>query len=337
MLIDLANPDAVTWWQDRLIARITADGLAGFKCDRGEEKPPDGVFVKGAYADGTDYREGRNAFPYWYARAVQGAWERAGVAEYVNVFRSAWKGSQRHAIFWGGDTAAGEWGLRSAIIAVQRSAVMNFPIWGSDTCGYNGFVEHENCMRWLAFSAFTPLMEFGPTENSGPWSLPLDGADSTDVSLPVGWDRDLIAAWILYANLHEGLLPYTRDQAAKAHEDGTPIVRPMVFMHPDRADYRTLWTQYYYGPDLVVAPPWEDGTDRVTVKVPPTGEWIDAWTGNALAAGTTVTLDAAMHQVPILVRKGSGIDLGDLSAKWDAAVAKASVVPDLAAMAASVP
>ncbi|MBM4394660.1 MAG: hypothetical protein FJ087_03095 [Deltaproteobacteria bacterium] len=134
-LIDLTLPAAVEWWQDALVERI-GDGLAGFKCDRGEEKEPDGIVLTGQYADGTSFREGRNANPRWYAAAVHGALERAAPeGGYVSIFRAGWRGSQQHTVFWGGDTASGPWGLRSAIIAMQRAAAMHFPIWGSDTCG----------------------------------------------------------------------------------------------------------------------------------------------------------------------------------------------------------
>jgi hypothetical protein len=52
--------------------------------------------------------------------------------------------------------------LRASIIAAQRSAVMGYSNCGSDACGYNQqLLELEVCGRWLAFSAFTPIMEVG--------------------------------------------------------------------------------------------------------------------------------------------------------------------------------
>jgi alpha-glucosidase (family GH31 glycosyl hydrolase) len=195
-------------------------------------------------------------------------------------------------------------------------------------------------MRWMAFSAFTPLMEVGPTNNVAPWSRVPEGVDAEVGAGGYGYapeyDESLIAAWILYANLHDDLRAYSHAQAVKAHETGTPIVRPMIFMHPDQAGYKDLWTQYYYGPDLVVAPPWQTGQTRADVHVPPTGAWLDAWTRMPVTAGTVVSMEAPEHRIPILVRQGSGIDLGDLPARWDAALARARVRPDLTALAATV-
>jgi len=68
-LIDFTNPDAVAWWKGEL-APLLEGGIAGFKLDRGEEKPPDGQLFRGAYHDGTDYREGHNAYPLWFAEGT---------------------------------------------------------------------------------------------------------------------------------------------------------------------------------------------------------------------------------------------------------------------------
>ena len=68
--------------------------------------------------------------------------------------------------------------------------------WGSDTCGYTQpLLEQEVCARWLAFSAFTPIMEVGPTRNVGFWNLPREPQ----------YDSTLIAMWRLYARVHQRL------------------------------------------------------------------------------------------------------------------------------------
>ncbi len=334
VFLDLTKEECVTWWQDALIERIE-EGVVGFKLDRGEEMNPDGKLLKGSYGDGTTYREGHNRYPEWYAAAVHGAFERAGVEEYVVMPRAGWVGTSQHAVVWGGDTGTSQWGLRSAIIAVQRAAVMNFPVWGSDTCGYANPTSHEVCTRWLQFSAFTPLMEVGPTGNVGLWAVNEDGEGAAVGAGGYGyepvWNRELIATWILYANLHQDLQDYSYEQAKLAHEEGTPIVRPMIMQFPDRPEYRELFDQYLYGPDLLVAPIWKTGTTSREVHIPD-GEWVDAWTGEAMAPVAVVTVDTPAWKIPIYVRKGSGIDLGDLPARWEAALAKAKTPPDMGSL-----
>ncbi|MBI5528044.1 MAG: glycoside hydrolase family 31 protein [Deltaproteobacteria bacterium] len=331
-LLDLSNPEVVDWWQAHLLD-VLADGVDGFKLDRGDEKPPDGEFVKGKYSDGMDFREGHNRYPLLYAKAVRGALDRTGRPDLWAFERPAWTGTAQYLTTYGGDIEGREWALRAAIIAQQRTAALNFPIWGSDTCGYFPQSDHEVCMRWLAFSAFSPFMDVGPTANLGFWSR-MPGGQTDDVfdgeyDFEPEYDEGLIAAWIMYANLHHDLMDYTYAQAEVAHEVGTPIVRPMIFVHPDRPEFRDTFEQYYYGPDILVAPTWKKGTTERQVQIPD-GEWIDAWTGHAAAAGS-ITVEVPEHKIPIYYRSGSGLEtvFGDLTAKWAEAQARAKNRPDL--------
>ena len=125
--------------------------------------------------------------------------------------------------FLGGDIGGTQEGLRASIVGVQRAAVMGYPNWGSDTCGYNEqLMEQEVCGRWLAFSAFTPIMEVGPTRNVAFWNAPR----------PPAYDDTLIALWRMYARLHQRLIDYSHAAAVEANKTGMPIVRPLWLADP---------------------------------------------------------------------------------------------------------
>jgi len=326
-LIDFTNPDAFDWWAGELDPLFEM-GFAGFKLDRGEEKPPDGQLFRGFYADGTPYREGHNAYPHWFAEAAKRAAEQSGAVNFVNFYRAGWVGSSQYTVAWGGDTDPSSWGLRSAIIAGQRAAFLNTPIWGSDTGGYNERPPREVLARWLAFSAFCPIMEVGPTANLAPWSwLPDDSGESlteAGYDFETVYDEELLAIWAMYAQIHSDLELYTADLADLASVQGTPIIRPLVLAYPDDARFVDAFEQYLFGPDLLVRPIWEEDATSVEVLLPE-GTWIDAWTGVSHSGPGSISIETPLHVVPLFTREDGSGDLadllGDLDSRWRAAQA----------------
>jgi alpha-glucosidase (family GH31 glycosyl hydrolase) len=320
-LVDLTNPAARKFWQDgfRKLLRL---GVAGFKLDRGEEDIPDDgperVF------DGRSLREQRNAYPVMYVQAAHETAMAQRGNDFVLMPRAAYTGSSKDGVFWGGDIGGTQEGLRASIIAVQRAAVMGYPNWGSDTCGYNQqLLEQEVCGRWLAFSAVTPIMEVGPTRNLGFWNLPRAPE----------YDDTLIALWRVYARLHERLRGYTARLAREAHDSGMPIVRPLFLVDPAHREAWSNWWTYLYGPDLLVSPVWEKGVREQRVYLPAGSRWRDAWNhGREYDGGQTITVPAEAHQLPLFVRVGASVNPGDLGREWEESRAIARKRPDLAAL-----
>jgi alpha-glucosidase (family GH31 glycosyl hydrolase) len=323
-MVDLTNPAARKFWQDG-IAKLLKQGVAGFKLDRGEENiPDDGPFKM---FDGRPVREMRNAYISLATKAVYDVAKQYRGNDFYVMPRAAYTGTSPYGIFWGGDIGGTQEGLRASIIAVQRSALMGYPNWGSDTCGYNQqLMEQEVCGRWLAFSAFTPIMEVGPTRNVAFWNTPREPQ----------YDDVLIATWRLYARLHERLKDYTYAQAVEARRSGMPIVRPLFLADPAAPTAWSQWWTYLYGPDIVVSPVWEKGQRTQHVYLPSGSRWRDAWTGGVYPGGQDVIVPAEPHQIPIFVRDGSKIDLGDLNREWQESTTIAKQRPDLKALDAEV-
>jgi alpha-glucosidase (family GH31 glycosyl hydrolase) len=320
-LIDFTNPAARSFFQTG-VTKLMNLGIAGFKLDRSEENLPADETLK--VHDGRTVREIRNEYPVMFTKATVDAMRRARGNDFVAMLRAGFAGSGPIAAFWGGDIGGTQEGLRASIVAVQRSAVMGYPIWGSDTCGYNEqLMEQEVCARWLAFSAFTPIMEVGPTRNLAFWSAPRDPS----------YDEVLIATWRMYARLHAKLAPYTNAQAITANRTGMPIVRPLFLADPKAPSAWSNWWTYQYGPDIVVSPIWQKGQRTQRVYLPSGGRWRDAWNPTAVyPGGQTVTVTADTHQIPIFVRVGSAVALGDLNQEWTNAVAAAKTRPNLRAL-----
>jgi alpha-D-xyloside xylohydrolase len=324
-LCDFTNPEAKAYWQEGF-SKLLKLGVAGFKLDRAEENIPDdgtpNVF------DGRSIRENRNAYPPMYTRAAWEVGKEYRGDDFVMMPRAAYTGSAPYAVFWGGDIGGTHEGLRASIIAVQRAAVMGYPNWGSDTCGYNQqTLDHDMCARWLAFSCFTPIMEVGPTRNVAFWNLPREPS----------YDAELIAVWRLYARLHQRLADYSYKQARTAAKTGMPIVRPLLLVEPKAPEAWSNWWTYQYGPDLLVSPIWEKDKRAQQVYLPSGPKWQDVWRPDKVYdGGQTVTIDAALHQMPLFIRVGSGLDLGDLNKEWEESKAIAAQRPDLKTLDAEV-
>jgi alpha-glucosidase (family GH31 glycosyl hydrolase) len=324
-LVDFTNPQAKAFWQSG-VEKLLRLGVAGFKLDRGEEDIPDDgpsrVF------DGRSIRQNRNIYPVLYLKATYDVARTHRGDDFVLMPRAAYTGSSPYGVFWGGDIGGTQEGLRASIIAVQRAAVMGYPNWGSDTCGYNQqLLEQEVCGRWLAFSAFTPIMEVGPTRNVGFWNLPRQPS----------YDTTLIAIWRLYARLHEKLADYSYACAREAHETGMPIVRPLFLVDPRAPEAWTNWWTYLYGPDILVSPIWEKGRRVQEVYLPRGAKWRDAWHPEKVyEGGQTIKVRAELYQIPIFIRDGAKLDLGDLEREYRESLAIAERRPDLKALEAEV-
>jgi len=319
--VDLSNPAAKAFWQDG-VAKLLKLGVAAFKLDRGEEDLPDNGPFK--VFDGRSIREIRNAYVAMYVEATYEVAQKYRGNDFVLMPRGAYTGSSRYGVFWGGDIGGTQEGLRASIVAVQRSAVMGYPNWGSDTCGYNQqLLEQEVCGRWLGFSAFTPIMEVGPTRNVAFWNLPREPS----------YDTELIAIWRLYARLHQRLIDYSYKDAQEATKTGMPIVRPLFLVDPKSSAAWANWWTYLYGQDILVSPIWEKGKRTQQVYLPSGDRWRDAWNPDKIfPGGQTITVNADLHQIPLFVRAGSNVKLGDLNQEWKESHAIAEKKPDLRAL-----
>ena len=326
-LCDFTNPKAKAFWQSGF-AKLLKLGVAGFKLDRAEEGIPESGPFK--VYDGRSIRENRNAYPPMYLKAAYETASKYRGNDFVLMPRAAYTGSAPYGVFWGGDIGGTQEGLRASIIAVQRSAVMGYPNWGSDTCGYNQqLMEQEVCGRWLAFSCFTPIMEVGPTKDKGFWNVPRGGQTV--------YDQELIAIWRLYARLHLRLADYSYKCAQEAHKTGMPIVRPLFIIDPHAPEAWSNWWTYQYGPDILVSPVWEKQKRTQEVYLPAGQQWRDAWQPDKIyKGGQTVTVGAELYQMPLFIRVGSDVVLGDLNKEYVDAKAIVQKRPDLKTMEAEV-
>jgi alpha-D-xyloside xylohydrolase len=83
---------------------------------------------------------------------------------------------------------------------------------------------------------------------------------------------------------------------------GLPPMRPLFV---DFSGDQLAWgidDEFMFGPDILVAPVLEAGATSRAVYLPAGTKWTDAWTGESLAGGSTVAVDAPIERIPVFMR-----------------------------------
>jgi alpha-D-xyloside xylohydrolase len=288
-LVDFTDPEAVGWWQAKH-RELLAMGVDVFKTDYGEYVPEDAVFENG--------RSGRsmhNLYPYLYNEAVYEVSREVHGDDGMVWARSAWTGSQRFPVHWGGDPHPSESGMAAALRGGLSASLSGIAFWSHDIGGFRGIPSSELYVRWAQFGLLSSHARCHGTTPREPWAF---GETATDRF------RD-------YAELRYSLLPYIYTYAEIAARTGLPVVRPLVLEYQDDPAVRQLDTQYLLGEQLLVVPVFGgSGTRSVYL---PAGEWVDYWTGDRYPGEQTVSRDVDLETIPLFVRAGSVIPRRDPS------------------------
>jgi alpha-D-xyloside xylohydrolase len=134
----------------------------------------------------------------------------------------------------------------------------------------------------------------------------------------------------MYARMHQRLVDYSYKQAQLAHKTGIPIVKPLFIANPTAPEAWSNWWTFMYGPDIVVSPLWEKGGRKQEVYLPAGARWRDAWNPEKVyKGGQTISVNAELYQIPIFIRVGSAIQMGDLNKEYKESLEIAGRKPDL--------
>lgn len=89
----------------------------------------------------------------------------------------------------------------------------------------------------------------------------------------------------------------------EAHEKGTPVIRTLFYMYPEDKRCWEIEDEYFYGPDLLVAPILQAGQRARSVYLPAGTGWIEEATGQCYEGGQSIEAQAPLDVIPVFRRK----------------------------------
>ena len=229
-ILDFSNPQTIAWYQQK-IAGLLRQGVSTIKCDFGEAAPYNGFYHSGR---GGLYEH--NLYPLRYNKALWEVVEREHPDEGVIWARSAWAGSQRYALHWGGDAATNNIGMLGDLRGGLSFGLSGFSFWSHDMGGFVTASPEDIYRRWLPFgflSSHTRAHGAPPTE---PWLI----------------SESFTKAFRDCAEMKYKLMPYVYAQAKDCSERGLPMVRALLVEFPDDPGAWLVEDEYMFGSQMII-------------------------------------------------------------------------------------
>jgi alpha-D-xyloside xylohydrolase len=205
-ILDFSDSETVKWYQG-LLAGLLKLGVSAIKVDFGEDAPLAGLYASGR----TGYYE-RNLYPLRYNKAAAEITKEV-TGESIIWARSAWAGSQRYPLHWGGDAE----NTNSAMAATLRGGLSfglsGFTYWSHDVGGFVQSAPRDLYRRWLGFGVLTSHTRCHGVPPREPWA----------------YDEALVDDFRRAVELKYSLMPYIYAQAMNSSAHGHPMLRTLFF------------------------------------------------------------------------------------------------------------
>jgi alpha-D-xyloside xylohydrolase len=279
-VLDFSNPATVDWYQEK-IGSLLKMGVGAIKVDFGEAAPANGLYASGR----TGFYE-HNLYPLRYNKTVSDITKKVN-DERIIWARSAWAGSQRYPLHWGGDAANTDNAMLSTLRAGLSFGLSGFTFWSHDIGGFVHRTPEELYRRWLPFGMLTSHSRTHGAPPKEPWL----------------YNESFNEAFRLADEMKYKLMPYIYAQSKYAAENGLPMVRALFVEFPHDAGSWLVEDEYLFGSDMLVAPLFEANITGRDVYLP-SGNWIDYQTGKTYAGGWH-RIEAGKIPAVILVRDGA--------------------------------
>ncbi|HMQ86242.1 MAG TPA: glycoside hydrolase family 31 protein [Flavilitoribacter sp.] len=280
-VLDFSNPATLDWYREK-IGNLLRLGVGAIKVDFGEAAPANGLFASGR----TGFYE-HNLYPLRYNKVVSDLTQEIH-GERIIWARSAWAGSQRYPLHWGGDAANTDNAMAASLRGGLSFGLSGFSFWSHDIGGFVQKTPESLYRRWAPFGLLLSHSRAHGAPPKEPWE----------------YSPEFLELFREADNLRYRLMPYIYAQAKDCTERGLPMVRALFVEYPKDPGSWLVDNEYLLGSDLLVAPLFEEAESR-QVYLPP-GQWID-YQSHMTYSGGWHEIRAGKIPIVLLVRSGAVI------------------------------
>jgi alpha-glucosidase len=292
---DFFNEQASDWWWDHCLLPLAGQGCKFVKTDEGSAFGRIGNEVNRVGPTGREAEKLHNIFPIAYAKVPFEHFMIYNKMRGMNHTREGFAGIQRYPFIFAGDWPS-EWQyFRPVIRGGINCGLSGIGAWAHCMGGFEHIADPELYIRWCQFGMFSPVALLFGTEHpryKEPWQ----------------YGEQALAIFRDYDRLRYELIPYLYSSYYTMYKTGAPIMRALVFHHPEDFNTYTIDDQYYFGDNFIVCPVTVKGAVSRIVYLP-AGTWFDYWTGESYAGKQYILVKTSIEKLPVFVKGGSIIPM----------------------------
>jgi alpha 1,3-glucosidase len=299
--IDCFNPAAIDWWKslfkyDKFVGTAKNTFIWNDMNEPSVFNGPETSMPRDNLHHGNwEHRDVHNLNGMTFHNATYQALVSRAKGEMRRPFvltRAFYAGSQRSAAMWTGDNLA-DWNhLQAAIPMILNNGISGFPFAGADVGGFFGNPSWELLTRWYQSGVFYPFFRAHAHIDTRRREPYLAGDPyKTIITQALRLRYSLLPAW--YTAFYE------------ASVNGTPIVRPNFFEHPQDEAGFGLDDQLYVGnTGLLAKPVVTEGADFVDVHLADDTPYYDYADYKLYTGPGSRRIHAPLDKIPLLMRGG---------------------------------
>jgi len=255
-----------------------------------------------------------NAFALMNAKGIYEGQREVNPGDRVFILtRSGFAGMQRYGTTtWSGDIGTTWEDMKAQISAGINFSMSGLPYWTMDIGGFCVQKKFERAKegseamkewrelntRWYQFGTFAPLFR---VHGQYPYREIYNIAPD---------DHPAYQSMLYYNKLRYRLMPYIYSLTGAVYFKDYTLMRglAMDFAHDKRV--LNIGDQFMFGPALLVCPVYDYKARQRDVYFPNNGGWYELYSGEYIAGGQKLNVEAPYERIPLYVHEGSILPAG---------------------------